>query len=194
MHYQPQIRGYETYRHYRESRPKGGIVTLVRNNIPPIEVQRSRTDDTEFIGAELILPDHHLQVFNIYTLLRTNSSPSSPKINTGSLWGTSIAAHPAWGYEELDNKGEEVECWATNQLMLINHPDDLPTYYSRSWRTTSTLDLAFASDRLHKMCHREVCSLLGGSDHKPVVLHVEQHTQFASSFNRAPSWNYKKAD
>ena len=70
---------------------------------------------------------------------------------------------PSWGYDELDSKGEEVECWATNQqLILINKPQDPPTFYSTSWITISMPDLAFATDNIHKLCHREACSQLGG--------------------------------
>ena len=101
---------------------------------------------------------------------------------------------PSWGYEDLDNKGEEVESWAIDQqLILINSPEDLPTYYSRSWRTSSTPDLAFTCDAIHKLCRREVCPQLGGSDHRPILLHIDQQTQ-PRGFNPAPSWNYKKAD
>ena len=101
---------------------------------------------------------------------------------------------PSWGYDELDSKGDEVECWATNQqLILINKPQDPPTFYSRSWRTTSTPDLAFATDNIHKLCHREVYSQLGGSDHRPVTILVDQKTP-VSTFKRVPIWNYKRAD
>jgi len=61
------IRGYETYRQDRQNRPKGGVVTLIRNTIPSLEIQRSAEGDTEFIGVELILPDKNIQVFNIYS-------------------------------------------------------------------------------------------------------------------------------
>ena len=101
---------------------------------------------------------------------------------------------PSRGYDELDSKGEEVECWATNQqLILINKPQDLLTFYSRNWRTTSTPDLAFATDNIHKLCHHEVYSQLGESDHRAVTILVDQKTP-ASTFKRAPSCNYKRAD
>ena len=87
-----------------------------------------------------------------------------------------------------------MECWATSQqLILINKPQDPPTFYSRSWRTTSTPDLAFATDNIHKLCHREVCSQLGGSDHRPVTILIDQKAT-VSTFKRAPSWNYKRVD
>ena len=190
------VRGYETYRQDRESRSKGGVVTLVRNTIPSIEIQRSRASDTEFLGVELILPDHHLQVFNIYSPPDKSIALHliQPTTENWIIMGDFNSHSPSWGYDELDSKGEEVECWATNQqLILINKPQDPPTFYSRSWRTTSTPDLAFATDNIHKLCHREVCSQLGGSDHRPVTILVDQKTP-ASTFKRAPSWNYKRAD
>ena len=80
-----------------------------------------------------------------------------------------------------------------HQLILINKPQDPPTFYSRSWRTTSTPNLASATDSIHKLCHREVCSQLGGRDHKPVTVLTDQKTP-VSTFKRAPSRNYNKAD
>jgi hypothetical protein len=70
---------------------------------------------------------------------------------------------PSWGYSDLDNKGEEVENWIiSNRLVLITHPDDPPTYYSRYWRTTSSPDLAIGTDDIQSLSTREVCQQLGG--------------------------------
>ena len=51
------IWGYEVFRQDRENRPKGGLLTLVRNNIPATEIQRSgQADlDTENLGVKLVL-------------------------------------------------------------------------------------------------------------------------------------------
>ena len=101
---------------------------------------------------------------------------------------------PNWGYDDLNSKGEKVECWATKQQMiLINKPVDPPTFYSRSWRTTSAPDLAFATDNIHKLCHREVCSRLGRGDHRPVTILVDQKIPMSTS-KRAPSRKYKRTD
>ena len=190
------IRGYETYRHDRQNRPKGGVAILVRNNIPSIEIARSEDGDTEYIGVELVLPDKNIQVFNVYSPPDKNISLHNIKSNT-THWiamGDFNSHSPSWGYSEMNNKGEDVESWAIEQqLILINKPGDQPTYYSRSWRTTSTPDIAFATDSLHKTSHREVCAQLGGSDHRPVILRFD-HQAPPKNFNPAPSWNYKKAD
>ena len=54
-----------------------------------------------------------------------------------------------WGYDETDTRGDEVKDWQIdNNMILLNMPEDTPTFYSRRWMTTSTPDLAFATDDL----------------------------------------------
>ena len=80
-----------------------------------------------------------------------------------------------------------------NQLILINQPDDTHTFYSRAWRTTSTPDLALATDDIAKTTTRDVSSQLGGSDHKPIILYIEEERRTISPKPK-PRWNYKKAN
>ena len=110
-----------------------------------------------------------------------------------SVSGDLNSHSPSWGYEDLNRKGEEVENWMiTNSLQLLNDPDDAPTYYSRQWRTTSTPDLAMATEDTERTCTREVCPQLGGSDHKPVIIHLDRKTEQPKKL--PPSWYYKKAN
>ena len=60
------VRGYEPFRQDRPDRPKGGILTLVRNGIPAIEVGRSDTGDCEFLSVRLILPGREITTTNLY--------------------------------------------------------------------------------------------------------------------------------
>ena len=192
------IRGFEVFRQDRKGKHKGGLVTLVRNTIPAVETKSSGQAelDTEFLGVKLVLTDGPLTVLNVY-------SPPDKQIQLDSIpvddrsWiitGDFNSHSPSWGYQDLNRKGEDVENWTiSNQLLLINRPDDPPTFYSRTWRTTSTPDLAFATDDLHGIAKREVNDQLGGSDHRPVVISIQR--QFDSNFTRLPpSWNYKKAN
>ena len=102
VNYRFYVRGYEAYRKDRGSKNKDGVVTLVRNTIPSTEIQRSRANDTEFLGVELVLLDHHLQVFNIYHP-PPPPPPISPSLSTsfslpqktGSSWETLTATLPA---------------------------------------------------------------------------------------------------
>ena len=76
-------------------------------------------------------------------------------------------------------------------FILINKPGDPDTFYSRTWRTTRTPDLAIATDDIQGITEREVLSQLAGSDHRLVIISIKSQTQ--SHRNKLPtSWNYKK--
>jgi hypothetical protein len=79
-----------------------------------------------------------------------------------------------------------------NQLVLINQPDDEHTFYSRAWRSNSSPDLAIATDDIQKISHWKVCTQLGGSDHKPVILTTGRQAK-PEEEHLPPSWNYKRA-
>ena len=190
------IRGYEIHWVDQADRPKGGVLTLVKTSIPSTEIQRSKKADTEYIIVKLILPDRNLTICNLY-------SPPNKAINLQILqpnsedWmivGDFNSHSPSWGYPSLDTKGEEVEHWiASNCVVLINTPTDPPTFYSRVWKTTSTPDIAIATDNIQKIAKREVSEQLGGSDHKPVILTLAKQVN-TSAGKMPPNWNYKRAD
>ena len=63
----------------------------------------------------------------------------------------------SWGYPTIDDKGEDLEAWMLDKgHIFINRPDDPITYTSIHWRTTSTPDLAIATDGIHKLCSRTI--------------------------------------
>ena len=81
----------------------------------------------------------------------------------------------SWGYDHIDARGEEIEAWQDDKnLTLINQPYDTPTFYSICWHTTSTPDIALCTEDLHSITVREVVDQLGGSDHRPAYLILEQ--------------------
>ena len=47
----------------------------------------------------------------------------------------------------------------SNRLVLLNKPDDTPTFYSRVWHSTSSPDLTIATDDIQKISHREVSAV-----------------------------------
>ena len=169
----------------------------MRNSLASIETHRSTSQitDTESITVNVILKDKHLTVCNIY-------SPPSKAIQLPQPsqdqehWlaiGDFNSHSPSWGYKNMDPKGEELEGWIiANNLVLINKPDNQPTFYSRVWHSTSSPDLAVATDDIQKITSREVCQQLGGSDHRPVILTLQK--QIIREGKLPPSWNYKKAD
>ena len=47
----------------------------------------------------------------------------------------------------MDTRGEEIEDWMVERhLILINNPEDPPTFYSRRWKSQSSLDIAIATE------------------------------------------------
>ena len=187
-----RVRGYQSFRSDRENRHKGGILTLVRNNISACQ-RKVFMEGAEYQVMWVKLKDTELHILNYYC---PNDRPLS--LNTIGIPETQFLAvgdfnshSQSWGYNHLDSRGEEVEDWQDdNKLALINRPYDSPTFYSRRWKNTSTPDLAFATDDVHKETQRVVGEQLGGSDHKPVILSISHNLE--ESFH-APRWNYKKA-
>ena len=59
------LRGYELFRHDRADRHKGGIVTLVRNTIPAMEVGRSE-GDSEYLAITVVVQGREITVINYY--------------------------------------------------------------------------------------------------------------------------------
>ena len=111
------IRGYEVFRQDRENRPKGGLLTLVRNNIPATEIQRSgQTDlDTECLGVKLVLAGTPVTVFNIYSPPDKQIQLHNIKVEPQAwiITGDFNSHSPSWGYGQVNSKGEEVENWIT---------------------------------------------------------------------------------
>ena len=107
------IRGYEVFRQDQENRPKGGLLTLVRNNNPAAEIQRSGQADRDmgYLGVKLVLAGTPVIVYNI-------SSPPDKQIQLHNIkeepqsliiTGDYNRHSPSWGYEQLNENGEEVE-------------------------------------------------------------------------------------
>lgn len=174
------IRGYELFRQDRVNRHKGGLVTLVRNTIPAVQIEQSDCEGTEHITVKIILPSCEIIVVNCYCSpdkdLKLQHIPVREK---GLLILGDFNSHsPSWGYDSTNSRGEQVEDWMIeNRLILVNKPDDKPTCYSRAWKTTSHPDLAIATDDLHRICEKSVEGQLGGSDHLPVLLRLETKDQ-----------------
>ena len=159
------------FRQDRENRPKGGLLTLVRNNIPAAEIQKSgQADlDTEYLGVKLVLAGTPVTVFNIFSPPNKQIQLHNIKIEPQSwiITGGFNSHSPSWGYGQVNSKGEEVENWITESwLILINKPDDPDTFYFRIWRITSTPDqplpLMTSKELLSEKCHHNLEAVTTG--------------------------------
>ena len=125
-HLQPaksfKVRGYQCFRCDRIGRRKGGILTLVRNNINAIQTT-THMDDSEFQVLSLRRNDFNLKLVNVYSpndkalSLDTITADETNFIAVGDFNSHS----QSWGYDHMDKRGEEVETWQDdNKLSLIN--------------------------------------------------------------------------
>ena len=192
----PSIRGYTPFRMDREGH-KGGVLILVKNNIAVTEdFQVETNSQAEIHGVKIKTEDRELKIINVYC-------PQDKALNLQSMeipeencivLGDFNSHSTTWGYEENDKRGDEVEDWQTEtDLLLLNDPEDPPTYFSRRWLTTTTPDIAFATNNIASKTSRTVLTQLAGSDHKPVLISTDMN-QKAKEVKPIPRWNYKKAD
>ena len=161
-----------------------------------MEIYRSEDADTEVLGIKLRFEGNPLSIYNLYSPTPKTLSLHNIKADEErwTIVGDFNSHSPSWCYPYLDSKGEEVEDWIiTNQMVLINHPDDALTYYSRASRTASCPDLAIATDDVTNITRHHEEQHLGGSDHKHVILHIKQDSQ-PTNIKQCPSWNYTKAN
>ena len=151
------VRGYDIFRRDRPTGVKGGILTLVKHGIPAVLTSQSPDGDLdlEFVTTKIFLQSEELLITNVYSSpsKRLNLHTIQPSTEKHLIVGDFNGHSPAWGYDSTDDRGEEIQDWMMdNQLVLINKPDDKPSYYSRAWKKTSTPDLALEAG--HQGCRQ----------------------------------------
>ena len=190
------MRGYQVVRQDRTDRIKGGVLILIKNSLPYQEIIVDTENQAEIQGIRVIMGNETLTIFNEYCPVDRSLSLGKMEIGETSciVVGDFNSHSEAWGYSESDRRGEEVEDWQIDKrLLLINDPSDPPTFYSRRWLTTSSPDLAFATEDVARKTTRKVLNQLGGSDHKPVLLQIDLNFK-PKEQKSFPRWNYKKAN
>ena len=60
------IRGYQVFRHDRANRHKGGLITMIKNSIPAVQLSQSDSEHPEFLAVRIILQDGEMMVVNCY--------------------------------------------------------------------------------------------------------------------------------
>ena len=163
------MKSYQVFRHDREGRAKGGVAILVKNTIPAHEFTVSTNNQAEIHGVSIIINEKQYKITNIYCPPDKDLSLDlmHPQESRCIILGDFNSLSEAWGYEEADRSGKEVEDWQVdNGLVLLNDLDDPLTFFSRRWLSSSTPNLAFTSNDLSRIAPRTVLSQLGGNNHK----------------------------
>ena len=169
---------------------------MKKNCIPYQDFSVETDSQAEIQKVKVTLGDEILTIYNEYCPVDKNLSLGKIEVEeTNCIVVGDFNSHSeAWGYPESDRRGEEIEEWQVDtKLLLINDPEDPPTFYSRRWLTTTTPDLALATENIARKTTREVLNQLGGSDHKPVLLSIDLNYK-PSEPKSLPRWNYKKAN
>ena len=187
-----KVRGYQTLRLDRPDRHKGGVLTLVRNNIHALEVS-THQGGAEYQHIKLRTKSSEVSIINYYCPNDQPHSLDTIDVKDNFIIVGDFNSHSqSWGYPNSDARGIELEEWQDeHNLILVNDPNDPSTFYHRGWRTCSTPDLAFCTEEVHKGIKREVGQQLGGSDHRPVFITIGNNV--IPIVNTRPRWNYKKA-
>ena len=183
-----KVRGCQCFRTDRGGdRRKGGILTLINSNINAY-MSSSLSDGAEQHTLTVNTLKRDILLVNYYCPNNVNMALHNIHVRGSNciIMGGFNSHSQSWGCDHIDARGEEIEAWQDdNNLTLINQSYDTPTFYSRCWHTTSTLDIALCTEVLHSIIMREVSDQLGGSDHIPAYLTLEARTVQASTLLRS---------
>jgi hypothetical protein len=151
--------GFELVRLDREGH-KGGELILIRSSLPSRGLTVHTNNQAEVVGADISLDgDRTLRVVNIYCPpAKALALDAMETTNANCLIVGDFSSHSdRWVYPETDFRGAEVEVWEIDvNVQLLNRSNDTPPCYSRSWKTTSTPELAFSTGDLVHQIERKV--------------------------------------
>ena len=162
------IPGYRNIRRDRQEGAKGGLMTLVKENL--VFSDQIFPNDIEAIVVKLKLKDTHLNIVNLY--LSPNSDVDVDAINrlfdrNSVIVGDLNAKSQVWGSATEDARGKQIEhLLEVHNFVSINTGQ--PTYQHYSGQR-SHLDVALVSNSLATKSSWTALNNTMGSDHSPTV-------------------------
>ncbi|KMQ91441.1 rna-directed dna polymerase from mobile element jockey-like protein [Lasius niger] len=76
----------------------------------------------------------------------------------------------AWGYDQTNENGEQLESWADiNDLQLIHDPKLPASFNSNRWRRGYNPDNIFMSRKMAAQCRKMVDNPISSTQHRPIV-------------------------
>lgn len=120
-----KVRGFQCYRSDRKDRKKGGILTLVKNNINACQLG-TYMEGAEYQMLHLKTGSAEFHLLNYYCPSdRPLALDTIPEKERLIVCGDFNSHSQSWGYDHMDKRGEELENWQDDsRLILINQPND----------------------------------------------------------------------
>lgn len=196
--YNFNVPGYTMYQHNVNSENRqGGVALYVCNSIPQRHIPLNSTINAVATNVKLC----HCDIAIVSMYLPPNLA--APSLNTLDnlfsqlpekclILGDMNAHNPIWGSRRLSPRGSVIETWVhKNSLIYMN--DGAPTFMSRSYHTTSSIDLSLASPRIAPLFQWTVTNDLLFSDHFPIHLILTRTTPVLPSLT-SKKWITSEAD
>ena len=91
-------------------------------------------NQAEIHGVTVTVDNKKINIFNYYCPQDKQIKLKNMTIseNDAIIVGDFNSHSTSWGYQDNNKRGDEVEDWQIeNNLLLLNEPDDPPTFFSR---------------------------------------------------------------
>ena len=160
------VRGYDIFQHDRPTGHKGVVITLVKHNILAVLIAQSAGNDLEFITIKVFLQGEELFITNIYSPPTSRLDlPSIDLLPEKHLTVGDFSSHsPAWGYNDSNPRGDEIQDWLTMSLSLSNNQLTSHPTTPEPGRRHPPPTLRWPQG-MYRSVPSEVVDQLGGSDH-----------------------------
>jgi hypothetical protein len=115
-----------------------------------------------------------------------------PAVYTGDF----NSHHTDWDYEHIDEDGERLSEWASNNdLVLINDPKQRRTFHSARWNRDYSPDLCWVSSLAGHPQPATVTVLedFPHSQHRPMITYLGLRLPTIHSVHK-PRWSFRKAE
>lgn len=171
-----QVAGYQVFRRDRLTGARGGVIVLVRQDIPAAEVDAGQlADGNEAVVVDLFLNPRKLRFVSLYcrpTYLTDTALLARLATGDTVVMGDLNAKDPELRSRGANAAGAAFVQWL-NQSNLMLLSDGTATHTSRIHNTSDQLDLVLCTVQL--VGHMEVPAVGDdlGSDHLPVLVAIQ---------------------
>lgn len=184
-----QIKGFQTYRKDRQNKNRGGgILILIRNNIPHEEITINTT-----LEAHAIKIPNNILIISCYvppkTKIDTTEMKNMLNLNTKVIIaGDMNAKHQTWHCKTSNVNGRILYKFINNTQVTLKHPENFTLFPTNSTHS-SIVDLTIVKNTSTSPTQQSLNEL--DSDHNPVLFQI---INSKVPLNTQEFLNYKKAN